>query len=293
MIAFAKDSMIPGLKRLWKSCFDDPDEYIELYFRHRYRAANTLVNVSGGEPVAMLTMLPVTATSPGLEIPARYIFAVATHPDYQRKGLGSELLGRAHDWMKSQGVGLSVLAPGSAGLFDFYHRHGYKPIFQLKHVCYSPSLPYAASAERLAVFPSQLSPLLSMRDRFFGGSRLFVRWDRSALSYIDRECALLGGSTLVFKRGAMAIGYAVCYYTHDGVTAKELAVEDSDYDAAVAALQHRYCGKYLYVRLRAEESAHAHGSPKPFGMANWLEHGLEDAFKSQAGGAPYLSHALD
>lgn len=293
MITFATDALIPELKRLWSTCFDDSDAYVDLYFRHRYRAENTLVNVSMGVPVAMLTMLPVIATCPGMEIPARYLFAVATRPDRRGKGLATELLDHAHDWMKDQGIGLSMLVPGSPGLFGFYRRHRYKSIFNLQHARYEAPPYRTTSGKYLATVPSQLSSLAALRNRFFKNSRLFVSWDESALSYIDMECALLGGSVLTFKHETMEVGYAVCYRIHDGIVAKELVIEDSDFELAVGALQRFYHGQRLEVRLCADHPTRTCGSPVPFGMGRWHDRELEDAFITWTGGAPYLSHALD
>jgi hypothetical protein len=195
--------------------------------------------------------------------------------------------------MKDQGIGLSILVPGSPRLFDFYHRHGYRSIFDVQHVSCDAPVVRMAPTKRLVAAPSQLSSLWVLRDRFFRKSRLFVRWDESFLSYIDKECTFLGGSVLAFKHGAMEVGYAVCYRVHGGMIAKEIVIEDDDFDLAVDALQSFYHGQRLEVRLRADSPTLTHGSLVPFGMAKWHDHGLENAFISQTGGAPYLSHALD
>jgi hypothetical protein len=34
---------------MWKRCFGDPDDYMELYFRHKYRPEDTLLCMEGCE----------------------------------------------------------------------------------------------------------------------------------------------------------------------------------------------------------------------------------------------------
>lgn len=52
------DTIKSQIKDLWKLCFDDSDEFIELYFRMRYNQnVNIFIN-SGNRVISALQMLP-------------------------------------------------------------------------------------------------------------------------------------------------------------------------------------------------------------------------------------------
>lgn len=291
--AFASDRMVPALKGLWKLCFGDPDGYIDLYFQNRYQAANTLVALSGNMPAAMLTMLPLVIASPAAEARARYVFAVATHPDHRGQGLSTELLEAAHDWMRNAGVALSLLVPASEGLFRFYGQRGYETAFDLCHARLTEDELNREDSGRFEVFLGRLSELEHMRNRFYANSRLFARWDREALSYIDRELSFFEGSVLILKRGSRIAGYAACYPMGPDLLVKELAVEAEDFMPAAAALQKHYGVKRICIRLKSDYPAGCKNMVLPFGMVKWYDNIQKEAFSGQAGEAPYLSHVLD
>ena len=46
------------VKALWKLCFDDSDQFIDMYFRLRYKSEINVVIESGNEVISALQMLP-------------------------------------------------------------------------------------------------------------------------------------------------------------------------------------------------------------------------------------------
>ena len=77
MIAFADRSMVPALKELWKLSFGDPEGYIDLFFEHRFRDKECLVDVEGEKVAGMLFLLPITVITPLGEMDARYIYGLS------------------------------------------------------------------------------------------------------------------------------------------------------------------------------------------------------------------------
>ena len=51
------------VKKLWKLCFNDSEEFTELYFRLRYNNDINIAIQSGEEVIAALQMLPYPMTS--------------------------------------------------------------------------------------------------------------------------------------------------------------------------------------------------------------------------------------
>ena len=116
------------VKNLWKLCFNDSEEFTELYFRLRYNNDINIAIPSGEEVIASLQMLPYPMTFEGEDIHTAYISGACTHPDYRNRGVMHELLSQAFARMLHNNVALSTLIPAEPWLFDYYGRSGYAPM---------------------------------------------------------------------------------------------------------------------------------------------------------------------
>lgn len=68
------------VKKLWKLCFNDSDEFTEMYFRLRYNNEVNIAIQSGEEVIAALQILPYPMTFGGKEISTGYVSGACTHP---------------------------------------------------------------------------------------------------------------------------------------------------------------------------------------------------------------------
>lgn len=118
------------VRQLWKLCFTDSDEFVELYFRMRYTdELNSYIEV-GGKVVAALQRLPYPMIYEGTIVPTSYISGACTHPDYRNRGVMKQLLMKAHRRMYEDGVVLSTLIPAEEWLKAYYAKSGYAVCFQ-------------------------------------------------------------------------------------------------------------------------------------------------------------------
>lgn len=118
------------VKELWKLCFDDTEEFVEMYFRMRYKNERNIVIESGDEVISALQMLPYPMTFCGEVVQTSYISGACTHPDYRGNGAMRELLSQSFTRMFRNGVHLSTLIPAEPWLFDYYTRMGYASVFR-------------------------------------------------------------------------------------------------------------------------------------------------------------------
>ena len=65
------------VKKLWKLCFSDNDEFIDMYFNLRYNSEVNVAIESGDEVIAALQMLPYPITFHGNSVPTAYISGYA------------------------------------------------------------------------------------------------------------------------------------------------------------------------------------------------------------------------
>lgn len=118
------------VKELWKLCFNDTEEFIEMYFRMRYKNERNMVIESGDEVISALQMLPYPMTFCGEVVQTSYISGACTHPDYRGNGAMRELLSQSFTRMYRNGVHFSTLIPAEPWLFDYYARMGYASVFR-------------------------------------------------------------------------------------------------------------------------------------------------------------------
>lgn len=117
------------VKALWRLCFDDSEEFIEMYFRLRYNNDVNIAIKSGEEVISALQMIPYSMTYCEEEVSIAYISGACTHPDFRSNGVMRELLSQAFARMYRNGKMFSVLIPAEPWLFDYYARIGYAPVF--------------------------------------------------------------------------------------------------------------------------------------------------------------------
>lgn len=284
MIRFATGSDHPRLKALWADAFGDTPESLDAYFSHRHMDGNMLVDARDATVAGMLTMLPVTLSSTGGQAyPGRYIFAVATDGRYRNLGVSTALLEAAHAYMKGLDEAAAVLAPASQSLFGFYGNRGYKTAFYLDAV--------TLNAAELPPFPRRGrfrecsgADYTRLRDTAFQNSRLYVRWEESAVTFAVQTFVRTGGVTALFWEGGH--GCAAWEKTEDGILVRELALPDGDYPTALAVLHGQLNAKRYTVNLA--EGTVPGATPRPSGMIHWLIPEPE-----LAGKPPYLSLTKD
>lgn len=129
MIQFADNTTKQEVWDMWKTCFGDPDDYMAIYFRHKYRNENTLLYVDEGKAVASLQMLPYQFTFCGAEIPVIYLSGVCTLPQARKKGFMHQLLLKSFAVAASREIPLMLLVPQEPWLLQFYDKYGFAQAF--------------------------------------------------------------------------------------------------------------------------------------------------------------------
>lgn len=131
----------PGLKDLWRAVFGDPDEIIDSFFREVYTPGMAYLAEEQGRIVAGAYGVPFGEF--------RYIFAVATLPEYRGQGLGRRVtLGCAAEER-------AYLSPAEPSLVKWYRSMGaeivgHRPIYELcKPIREIPAQEYAERREAL------------------------------------------------------------------------------------------------------------------------------------------------
>lgn len=186
------------IMKIWQTCFGDEEEYISFYLEHRMTEDNMLVIYEDGKAVSMASFLPAQYDWNGISWPVRYVYAVATLPEYRQKGYAAEILRFAGE---QYGEAL-IVAPADESLCSFYERLGFFQVFEKKTVEYQKSdLPDCAGIRPIEMESILAEEYLAIRNKKFGeesGRKKegYVRWDLDAVRYAMEINASCGGNTV-------------------------------------------------------------------------------------------------
>lgn len=116
-----------NLKKIYNICFPNEENYCDRFFNTVWDCKNTLVYEINNEVVSMLQMLPITLTNQKEEYSCYYIYAAATLPQFEGKGIMSELLNFSFEINANKDF--AILIAQNSSLFNFYEKFGFKKNF--------------------------------------------------------------------------------------------------------------------------------------------------------------------
>lgn len=187
------------IKKIWETCFGDDEDYISFYLEHRMTEDNMLVIYEDGKAVSMASFLPAEYLYEGSYQSVRYVYAVATLPQYRGRGLAGKIL----EYAKSLYGEPLVLAPAEESLISYYEKLGFVRAF--------PRTIRNAGGSVQALEVMQQDEELPCMERVTAAEYVklrdekcaqegYVRWDEQAVQYAMELCASCGGKTVVVTR---------------------------------------------------------------------------------------------
>ena len=205
MFRTAIKSDLSGIFALWGEAFGDSPESVSCFFES-FPDCISYVAEEKGEIVSMVHALP-QVLSP--DIPAAYVYAVATLKRHRGKGLCRDLMAFAEADLKKRNFTCCVLTPGEPELFAFYDQLGYKTAFTRRRTDFAGGEPVSAA------------DYLALRERVLTVPHMV--YDRNTLEYAQNAYGLTFYRT---ETGCCAAG--------DGYTAERLPEDLSDQRFAMA-----------------------------------------------------------
>lgn len=274
MITLAKDGMRTELERIWRACFNDPPEYIKYFFDNRYdpNTCAVFIDDATGRPVAMLHMLDASITEDSEIIPVQYIYAAATRPDHQRRGIMRQLIEFARRCAYAKRQRYMILAPGTRELYRFYEKNGFYKCFKVRNIFMTRNDLMILSRCKKAADPSRpravslsISDVFAIRRDVLIDRDGYISWDYPSVKYAAGVHARIGGTIITDTNGSDA-GYAFCLARDDRtVDVSEFIAHSGFAQNVVRRILESYPQQYFELRVPVYDEFFA-----PFGEINDL-----------------------
>lgn len=181
--------------KIWETCFGDEEDYIRFYLEHRMTEENMLVYYEDGKAVSMASFLPVQYLRQGAYQDARYVYAVATLPEYRNRGFAGKILQFAREKYEEP----LLLAPAEESLVRYYEGMGFQRAFpETRHRIEGgvAALEMQETEESIPCMePVTAAEYVRIRDKKCAREG-YVRWDETAVQYAMDVTASCGGRTV-------------------------------------------------------------------------------------------------
>lgn len=229
-------------KALWKLCFDDNEEFIDLYFSQRYEDKINMPIYDGSLLISALQMIPYSMTFCDQVISTSYISGACTHPDFRAKGVMKQLLSDTFQRMYESNVLLSTLTPAEEWLFDYYRKFGYSSVFDRTiESIESSSLTISHDYKIEEYTPFQLD-IHSYLNRKMMERPSCIQHPMDDFKVIFADLKLSGGQLFVARLHSELMGLVICIPEGDTLYIKEILFETEEIRNTLLAIAARQLG---------------------------------------------------
>lgn len=271
MIEFrlAQQSDIGQQKEIWKMCFGDDDAYIDFYFKNLYKEDETMLLIYNGKIAAILRMMPIKMVfSDNREIPSSMFYAIATHGDYQGRGLSTKIIEYSNQYISNNNADISILVPASESLFGFYSKRGYKEGFYIREDNLQTN--QIRSFEKFSQNKCILTPAspeeYNTRRNNLLKDQIYVAYNNIQISYQKEISKYSGADIYNIDIGEVEGCVAIEKISDEEIIMKELLIDADFVKDVLLEIEHIFQAEEYILRLPTYNTNHFGGELRAFGM---------------------------
>ncbi|MDP4152342.1 MAG: GNAT family N-acetyltransferase [Bacillota bacterium] len=239
-MTLVNESDIPSLKENWKKIFFDSDEYIDLFFEYLFDKSLFLKNDVGDNLVSSAAFIKMNYRLEKEVLPAYYIYAAMTLPEFQGRGLMSGLIKDGLIYFAEKEIPLCTVLPANTSLYRYYERFGFTDAFELNSFQIKRKKLFE-KAGPLPTFIWQKQPSRDVFDVLNKGKYSLLR-DVQVFRYTFYENQNAGGRLYIGPSG-----YMFTRKSGLGVIIKDYSADENDFAGAVSTLLRDYPDAQLFT----------------------------------------------
>lgn len=256
-------------KEIWKMCFGDDDHYINFYFNNLYKEDETMLLLYHGDIAAILRMMPTTIVLPDNgKFKSSMFYAIATHPDYQDRGLSTKIIEYSNQYISNNNVGTSILVPAQESLFGFYSKRGYKEGFYIREDQLQNN--QIRSFEKFSQSKYILTPAspeeYNVRRTNLLKGQLYVAYNDTQVAYQKEISKYSGADIYNIDIGKIQGCAAIEKISHEEVIIKELLIHEDFVKDTLLEIENIFQAQEYILRLPTYNTNYFGGELRAFGM---------------------------
>lgn len=273
-IRLAQKGDMARQKEIWRLCFGDSDSFIDFYYANRYKETETVLLLEDSKICSMLTMVPIKIIAPNTQsFNSTMLYAIATHPQYQSKGIASRLIAFTHQNLTENQNAFSVLVPSENRLFDFYHHHGYQTGFYIREDLFTQEriANLGCSNNRHCRISRITSEEYNLRRNEQLSGRLYVAYADDEIAYQQKLSQQSGADIFGIEIDEVQGCVAIERVKSDRVLIKELLIPYHLLSVAIKQIAQLWPAKEYILRTPAFMGEQLVGTIRPFGMIKAIQ----------------------
>ena len=188
-----KDRNREEIHKIWETCFGDEAELVDFYLDKRMTEDNMLLICQDGHAVSMASFLDINVRDGEEWKPAKYVYAVATLPEYRGRGYAGKILKKAEEIFNMP----LVLVPAEKELVGYYRKVGFTEAYPSERLLEKQDVPELSAAELNSYSVEEITAAEYQKIREQKLMRDgFIAWDEAAIRFaMDFNC-FCGGRTV-------------------------------------------------------------------------------------------------
>ena len=163
---------------IWQQVFGDDRAFIEDFLESLTEGDALLLYMKEGKAVAMASFLSVELEQGEGSIPGKYVYAVATLPEYRKKGYARAVLETAADLWKEP----LILSPAERSLYTYYEKLGYETWLKESSLTIERK---KESEDGWQLRPVDVKEYTTLRNRLLSREGL-VKWKEEQIAFAHR-----------------------------------------------------------------------------------------------------------
>lgn len=222
-----------AITHIWKTCFYDDDQYINLYLENGFKLNQTYLAYYNEKPVAMLSAIKTYFCSGQEKQQGLYLYALATLPEYQKKGIMSKIEEYIVQESQNNRLDFLCLTPATIPLVDYYQKRGYNPCIYKT----TEDIQFESNRHTLCAFGEiTKETFLNLRSDMLASKNSYFCFEEEMNQYVFTEMTFNGCKAV---KGTIESdkGYIVYYVNKEQLVIRESSFSFSKLKKGISYLQ--------------------------------------------------------
>lgn len=186
-ISYATNDHIDALKYIWHECFGDEYEYINFFFKNRFKGIKTVIALYEEKVVGAAYLMPVKAMEYGEIKNGWYGYAIGILKEFRKNGIYAIMHQKIMEEISARNE-FYILCPANEKLCEYYATLGFKEFSYLKTMKFD----YCDTQCKISSDAISSKRYTELRNEFFNHDG-FIFWDENAIDYAIKENEFCGG----------------------------------------------------------------------------------------------------